>query len=435
MSNKILICIFLFVSSWLINSNLFAEQVLTPEEAVSIGLKNNFDIQISRNDLLVNKTNNTAGNAGMYPELNLAAGANIAINDAYLVYSNGNITDKPSSTVKGINASIGLNWTIFDGFKMFTTKSKLNQIEQAGELKFQNQIQQSTAQILASYYEIVRQKQILNAIKEIKALSRERMIISETRFKSGFAPKTDFLQAQIDYNSQLQNEIQQENVISDAKRELNKLINRDIAMDFDVSDSVNLINFDSSTVEQRIMEKNPSLLLLKKELGINELSTRESVSKRYPWLNLSGAYSFSQSENNAGFVTSNRNIGPNLSLNLDFPLYKGGDISREIQLGEIESKILELRYESAKNDARAQFESAYKMFTTNLRLLEIENQTKILAKENLTLSIERLKLSQTTSLEVRDAQVSYENSLSRLSNIYFSLKSAETKLKLLMGEL
>jgi outer membrane protein TolC len=68
-------------------------------------------------------------------------------------------------------------------------------------------------------------------------------------------------------------------------------------------------------------------------------------------------------------------------------------------------------------------------------MLEIENSTKISAKENLFLAMERLKLGQTTAIEVRDAQLSYENSLTRLSTINYNLKLAETHLKLLMGEL
>ena len=49
--------------------------------------------------------------------------------------------------------------------------------------------------------------------------------------------------------------------------------------------------------------------------------------------------------------------------------------------------------------------------------------------------MQRLRYGQATSLELRQAEDSYEQSLTRLTDIAFNLKLAETKLKQLMGEL
>jgi hypothetical protein len=58
----------------------------------------------------------------------------------------------------------------------------------------------------------------------------------------------------------------------------------------------------------------------------------------------------------------------------------------------------------------------------------------VLAKENLDISMERLRLGQTTSLEMRQAQDSYVESMTRLITIEYNLKVAETKLKQLTAE-
>jgi outer membrane protein len=428
--------LFLFCAIGLFfNSNLFSQDLLKLEDAISIALKNNYDIQLSKNELLISKENNTAGNAGMLPNVNLNAGFNYSLNNSHLEYSSGTIADKSSATTRNYNAGIALNWTVFDGFKMFTTKNKLEEIEKSGEINYRAQLQQSVAEIIAAYYEIVKQKQVLNTIKVIKALSNERMIIGETRFNAGLSAKTELLQAQIDFNTQSQNEILQVNVIAESKRKLNRIINRGISESYEVIDSITYSMIDSSTAEANIINSNPSTQLLKKQLEISKLNTKEYESLNLPYLYLNAGYELNLAEYSIGLTSMNRNYGPNFGINLIYPLFEGGNISRQIQVAELVSTSIEFQLEASKTNVRTQFLNSLHDYRTNLKMLEIESITKNLAKENLYLAMERLKLAQTTSIEVRDAQVSYENSLTRLSNIYYNLKLAETQIKLLMGEL
>ncbi|MFA6571911.1 MAG: TolC family protein [Bacteroidota bacterium] len=424
-----------FIYNFFFISISYSQNLLKLEDAVSIGLKNNYDIQLSKNEFQINKENNTAGNAGMMPNLNLNAGANFALNNSHIEYASGSVTDKPSATTRNYSAGLALNWTIFDGFKMFTTKSKLEEIERGGEIKYRSQLQQSIAQIIEAYYEIVRQKQVLNTIREIIALSKERMTIGETRFNAGLSAKTELLQAQIDFNTQSQNEIQQVNVIAEAKRKLNQIINREINEKFEVTDSIAYSVIDSAYAESKILESNPSVQYFKKQLEIEKLTVKEYESLNLPYINLSAGYGLNLAENTTGLIAINRSNGANVGLNLSYPLFQGGNISRQIQISELNAYSIELQLEAQKKQVRSQFLSSLELFRTNLKMLDIENSTRTLAKENLFLALERLKLAQTTSIEVRDAQLSYENSLTRLSTIYFNLKLAETQLKLLMGEL
>ena len=68
-------------------------------------------------------------------------------------------------------------------------------------------------------------------------------------------------------------------------------------------------------------------------------------------------------------------------------------------------------------------------------MLKIEKENNELTKENIKISIERLRLGQTTSLEVRLAQEDYVQSCTRLINFQYNLKIAETKLKQLVSAL
>jgi outer membrane protein len=80
-----------------------------------------------------------------------------------------------------------------------------------------------------------------------------------------------------------------------------------------------------------------------------------------------------------------------------------------------------------------QLQNAFTQFENQERLLKIEKENALLAKENLVITIQRLRLGETTSLEVSLAERSFVESLTRLTNFEYNLKVAETKLKQLLA--
>ena len=63
------------------------------------------------------------------------------------------------------NGQITLNWTLFDGFKMFINNSRFQELEKLGEYQSRNSIENSVIGILRSYYNVVQQKQLLGVFK------------------------------------------------------------------------------------------------------------------------------------------------------------------------------------------------------------------------------------------------------------------------------
>ena len=59
------------------SSFAYAQELLTLDMAIERALQHNFDIQIARTDAKQAEVNNTAGNAGMLPNLDLRGGLNM----------------------------------------------------------------------------------------------------------------------------------------------------------------------------------------------------------------------------------------------------------------------------------------------------------------------------------------------------------------------
>ena len=138
---KIIILIFIFSISAL------TQNILTAEDAVKIGLKNNYDIQIAKNNREIAQNNSGFGTAGFLPTLNATG--------AYAVSNSEQDTDSPFSfgdtDNRTANAQITLNWTLFDGFKMFIDNLKYNELQKLGEYQSRNAIENSVIGILRAY--------------------------------------------------------------------------------------------------------------------------------------------------------------------------------------------------------------------------------------------------------------------------------------------
>jgi outer membrane protein len=417
-------------------TNSYSQQLIKVEDAIDLALKNNYDILIARNDADITQINNTLGNAGMLPEVGLNGSQTYTFNNVKQTLSSGSKVNRTNAETNSLNAGVDLNWTLFDGGKMFVTKSRLNEIEALGEIQYKEKVMQLVYDVTLAYYDVVHQKQQLSAINEVITYNLERVKIFEVSFGAGLTPKTNLLQAKIDLNVYQENAISQKTVIALSKRTLNQLLSREPNQDFEVEDSIPLnYNPDLQLLTQKLDSVNTTIQGFQKQVRVSELSLKEYNSGLLPQINATAGYDFLKSYNETGSVTHNRTYGPTFGASIFFPLYQGGNLRRQIKTARIEVQSSQMDLENAKIQINAQLQNALTQFANQQQLLSIEKENAVLAKENLEISMKRLRYGQTTSLEVREAQDSYEQSLTRLVNFKYNLKVAETRLKQLMAEL
>ena len=176
----------------------------------------------------------------------------IPVNNVDQKLSSGETNSYSNSKSNSFNAGVELNWTLFDGGKMFITKNKLNEIQTLGEIEFKDQVLQTVFNVIVAYYEVVREKQQLVSINE--AISKNEAIVNilKTSFGAGLTPKTNLLQAQIDLNVYRESAINQETAIVASKRILNQLLSRDANTQFEVIDT---IPFDNLPDKEELTRK------------------------------------------------------------------------------------------------------------------------------------------------------------------------------------
>jgi len=416
-------------------SVLFAQSPLTLEDAVDTALKNNFDIRISRNVSGIAQANNTAGNAGMLPTVSFNGSVAAALNSEHQESSSGAVTNTNPSTVAG-NAGIELSWTLYDGGKMFVTRQKLRETSQLGEFQFRETVQQTLYEVVAAYYDLIRLKQQLRSVEQTIRYNQERVTIAQTGFNAGTLSKLDLLQAKIDLNEVLETAISQEFAIREGKRALNALLARDTETPVEVRDTIpNGFQPDKDALFSKLNSTNASVLAFQKQLEINRLALKETKSNYLPRFDFSAGYYVAQSTNSSSSVRLNRNLGPEIGGNLSIPIYQAGESKRLQKVAELSLLSAESDLEKVRLQMNLALQNTLNDFDNQKALLKIEEENNLLAKEYLEISIQRLRLGQTNSLEVHLAQEKFMNSNTRLINYRFGLKLAETKLRQLVAGL
>ena len=415
----------------------FAQNVLTAEEAVTISLKSNFDILVARNNATIDSINNTPGNAGMLPNLAITGSESRSLaNTNTQKLSDGTQITSHDANSNSFNSGILLNWKAFDGGKMFVTKQKLNEIQALGEIEFRDRVMQTIYDVILAYYNVVRQKQQLASINEVITYNLERVKISQTSYDAGLSPKTNLLQAKIDLNVYQENAIDQLSIIFAAKRTLNQFLGRNADTPFEVIDSIPLTYLpDKEELVQKLELNNTSILAFQKQVNVSKLSVKEMNSLLLPSISLNAGYGLSQSNNIVGASIMNRTYGPQIGGTISIPIFQSGNTLRQIKTAKVQLQSDQYNLESTKLMAGEQLQNALTQFENQHQLLKIEKDNAILAKENLEITIQRLRYGQTTSLEVSLAEGSFVESLTRLINFEYNLKVAETKLKQLLSRL
>jgi outer membrane protein TolC len=201
-------------------------------------------------------------------------------------------------------------------------------------------------------------------------------------------------------------------------------------------DSIDLVYHpDKNELTGKLFKQNTSVLSVSKQLDVAKLSTKEMIAQRYPWISFLADYNYLQTNATFGTTLKNRSYGPLVGGTLTLPIYYGHKITTQIKVSRLEQQSVTYVMNDTKNQVYTQLQNSLSDYDHIIQLLTLEKANTLLARENLSISMQRLRLGQTTSLEVRQAEESYSESLNRLIQFKYSAKVSETRLRQLVSEL
>lgn len=413
---------------------------LTIEEAIATALESNFEIRLAKNDSAAAALDYQYRNAALLPRININSGLTFNNNDQYQKFTDGAIRQRKGIRSENLNAGVALNWTLFNGGRLYAARDRVTAIFEMGTLAIKNNIINTIGQVITGYYAIVQQKQQLKALEEQLAINEERVKLATYKLGIGSGTKPDVLQSKVDLNATKAAQLQQQNNIALLKEQLNTLMGVAAGRQYDVSDSIPFAaRISLPDVQQAIATTNPGLQIANKQIDIAKLQLREAKADRWPQLNLTSNYNFNRLDNiavvNPFQPLFSRNNGLNFGISTSIPLFNQFVTQRTIRSATLSIQNRQLVFEQQQAQVNLQLIQAYNEYEAQQKALLLEEENILLAKENVAIVLEVYRLNATTLIQLKEAQKSLQDAYTRLIQARFLTKRAETELLRIKGAL
>ena len=306
-----------------------------------------------------------------------------------------------------------------------------------GALRTRIPIEDFIANLTAEYYNFVQQTLRLQNFRYAVSLSRERLRITEARYRIGDFSRLDLLQARVDFNADSSKYMSQHELVTASRIRINELLaNEDLNEPLLIHDSVIRVNASLTwnALLERTLRTNASLLLAEHDRTLSELDLKSIRSRNYPYLNLSLGYGYTHNLYGLGSTSRRATLGPTAGLRMGFTLFDGNR-RREQRNARIEVENSELTRQQLEQSLQADLSNFWQAYRNNLEVIQLEEENLIAAKENYEIAMERYLLGDLPGIDMREAQKSLLDAEERILTAQYNTKLCEISLQQISGNI
>ncbi|RPA67358.1 TolC family protein [Cyclobacteriaceae bacterium YHN15] len=406
------------------------------EKAVLLGLERNYGLKIAANNVVMAERDIKIGVGSFFmPTLTGNFANTFNKEDVKQQFANSPEPNEiPGARTENENYSL----VGFYGFRPETVFSIqiLGKLAEVSELQAKVMVENTVAAISSAYYRMVLELQRHRVLETTLELSQARLDIARARYELGGAGRSDFLTAQVDYNTDLSLLVNQELNIKNAKINLNELLALGPDQEFFVNDTIIV---DKNLLLADLLENaylnNKQYLVTQRQENIAFLALRETQAQRLPLVNLNASYNKNTFTSQAGFLLLNQRQGYNYGVTVSLNIFNGFTLNRRIQNAKVEKLNADLAVKDLEILMISDIQRAYNTYNTNIQLLDIEYANYKVAIENADIALERFRLGISDYLQFRDAQINLLTAENRLITALFNIKEMEIELMRLSGRI
>ena len=443
--NRVFILLFFLLIVFINTTD--AQDKITKEQALDFALENNFGIQVSRNNMEITKNNSNILNSGYLPTVSISGAGNYIGSDSEIAFP-GQFDDQgnpiPNRIFEGqesqrYNASVNLNYTLFDGLGRIYIYKQLKEQYNLSELQLRETIEYSILQIFEVYFSIAQFTESSRIFKQNLEVSKERQKRAQSAFIHGQGNKLAVLNAQVDVTNDSISLIQVYQQLDNSKRDLNLLMNQPIDKDYSVELEVNFVpEIQIESWIDTAPEKNVELLKQKSNIQINSYDVKINQSGYLPTVGLVGSYGWNLNKSPATAFfpgTNNTTYSVGVGASLSWNLFDGGRTTTRVKNAKLNFENQELIAQEARLSFDRDLLNALQNYRNTKEIFEIQKKQVETATYNFDRSKSQYQLGSITAIEFRQAQINLANAKNQRAIAKFQAKLSELQLIQLTGEL
>lgn len=417
-------------------ASVFAQELITTGQAVNLALENNYGIKLVNTDVEVAKNNAGILNSGYLPTLTGNAGATFDRDNTEATFADGRVTVLNGAESSRYNASVDLNYTLFDGLGRAYNYKQLKETQKLTELQARETIENTIIQLFTIYYNVAERIENTDAISQTLAISKDRLTRAAYQFDYGQNTKLEVLNAEVDINNDSISLMNSEQQLRNFKRDLNLVLGNTLSENFNVDTKVEFNTlYDKNALLEKAKANNINLLQVEKNIAINTLGVKSENSAYLPTIGLIGSYGWNKNNNNAAaFVATSVNTGLSGGLNLRWDLFDGGSTITRVKNAKINLEAQNIQKEQLQVTIERDFNNAWDDYQNKLEIYRLQEDNIKTAANNFLRTQEKFKLGQINSIEFRQAQLNLLNAELIRNSAKYLAKVSELQILQISGE-
>lgn len=417
-----------------------AQDVLTLEECLRLGIENNLFLESSRNEIRKGEHTLSENRAKLLPQINAVAGFNDNFNPPVSV-TDGSAYGNPYNVTKTLqyNASAGIqlqmplyNQTVYMAVDIARTMNELNR------LSYEKAREDLILQISKMYYLSQNTAEQIALIKENISRLNELSSITQAFYDNGMAMEVDVKRVNINLENQ---RVQYDNAQSMLTQQLNLLkyvidypADKEIALtpvDTENTTSVSLTGLDNNQYELQLLQS-------KQKLAEQQ---RKMIGQGYiPSLSLTGSWMYSAYTDKAKnwFHSGPSNHWYNSSgigLTLRIPIFDGLDKRAKMKKAKIEIENAKLSYENALKNMQTQYLNATNELMNSQRNFRKQKDNYLLAEDVYQVTTDRYREGIASMTEVLQDEMRMSEDQNNYINAHYNYQVTNLSLLKLTGQL
>lgn len=412
-----------------------AQPLLTPEEAVRIALENNHGVRIARTTAEIARVGNNPGAAGMLPSVNALGTYSVDNASTRQELFTGEIRQADNANTKVLSGEVELDWRLFDGLAMFASKDRLEALERIGQTQLRQQLEATTYDVLAAYYQLVQLENAVDVQREGMHTSRERLHIAETGRTIGSYSGLDVVQARLDLSTDSAQLLALAQQVSMARTALNTLLARDPGTGFAVDTVIPVTDVpELAALRQAAQGDNSTVQQAREQRIVADLTVKQLRGALLPTLDGFANYGYARTTSEVGLLKINERTGPQYGLTLSVPLFRGGAV-KALKQAQLSGQAAELTLEQAQLQLERDLLDTWTAHRNALQRVALEEDNLSGVRTQMQVALESYRIGAITAIQLREVQQGLIAANNRLLLAQYEAKLAELQLNWLAGEL
>ena len=419
---------------------LKAQETLTLEQCIRMGIENNLSLQTKRNDIVKGEHSISENRAKLLPQINAVVAMNDNFNPPVSV-TDGSAYGNPYNVTKTLqyNASAGLQLQMpLYNQTLLTALDITKMMDRINRLSYDKARNDLIEQISSMYYLAQSTVEQIDIVKANITRLEELKNITEAFFDNGMAMEVDVKRVNINLENL---QVQHDNAKAMLTQQLNML---KYVIDYPVDSDIRLTAVNTEAIEQvelnGLNESLPELRLLQ---GQSELAERQQKMIRQgylPSLTLTGNLSYSAYTDKFSnwFHSGPSNHWYNssgLGITLRVPVFDGLEKRSKIRKAKLNTENARLAYDDALKALHTQYLNATNELMNSRRNFTKQRDNYRLAEDVYAVTTDRYREGIASMTEVLQDEMRMSEAQNNYVTAHYNYRITNLSLLKLTGQL